>query len=88
MHMLRWAILMQAAERALEVVSLLPQAGCTCCAEHRRALAYDSYVLLVDAICATGNIMEACRILWIVERLQTKASSSLFGDLVQSKVFG
>ena len=67
------AVMMQASERALEIADLLLRADCTCCTQDRMKLAARSYFLLMGGAFPAGNIMEACKVKWIVDRLDLKA---------------
>lgn len=67
------AVLMQAADRALEIADMLLLEKCTCCTQDRMKLAARGYHLLMGGAFPAGNIMEACRVKWIVDRLDFKA---------------
>ena len=67
------ALLMQAADRALEIADMLLREKCTCCTQDRMKLAARGYHLLMGGAFPAGNIMEACRVKWIVDRLDFKA---------------
>ena len=60
---------MQAGDRALYVADLLLRADCICCVKERRQLAARCYYLLLGAAFPAGNLMEACRLKWVVDRL-------------------
>lgn len=60
------AALMQAAERTLETADLLLRAGCS--DVDRLQLACQGYQCLLIGAYLAGNIMEACRVKWIMDR--------------------
>ena len=57
----------------MDIADFLLRAGCTCCTDYRLHLACRSYYCLMTAAYQTGNIVEACKIKWVVDRLEAKA---------------
>ena len=74
------AVLLQVAHRGLDIAGLLLQAHCKCCTEERLRLACRGYESLMIGAFQAGNIMEACRAKWVMERPEVRALSFMPAD--------
>ena len=68
-------LLMQAAERALDIASLLLRESCTCCTQDFMKLACQGSDGLMAGAYLAGNIVEAGKAMWIIEH---RSPGSLF----------
>ena len=59
------------------MANVLLRADYACCTQQRRHLACRSYYCLMTCAYQTGNIVEACQIKWVVDRLESKAFAAL-----------
>ena len=64
---------MQMAERAMDIADILLKAECPCCDRDRSLVACRSLYLLMSGALHAGNLMEACRAKWAIDRLDCKA---------------
>ena len=63
----------QSAEQAMDIAHILLKAECLCCDKYGNFLACRSLYLLMSGALHAGNLMEACRAMWVLHRLDSKA---------------
>lgn len=74
------ADLMQVAHRGLDIAALLLQAGCKCCTQDRLRFACRGYESVMIGAYNAGNLVEACRAKWVMERPEVQALSFIPAD--------